>query len=52
MVLSSFMSGELLDNDALEKNMLILASVLFKNISHVENVLKRIMLVKDKSMQS
>lgn len=52
MVLSNFMSKELLDNVALEKNMLIFASFLFKNISHVENALKRMVLVKDKSMQS
>lgn len=46
------MSRELLDNVALKKNMLIFTSVLSKNISHVKNALKRIMLVDDKSMQS
>lgn len=52
MVLSNFMSRELLDNIALVKNMLIFNSVLFKNLSHAENALKRIMLLKDKSIQS
>lgn len=46
------MFWELLGNVALEKNMLIFTSVLFKNISHVKSALKKIMLVNDKSMQS
>lgn len=45
------MSRELLDNVALEKNKHIFVNVSFKNISSVENVLKRIVPVKDKSMQ-
>lgn len=44
------MSRELLDNVATEKNTHIFVNVLFKNISSVENALKRIMPVKDKSM--
>lgn len=44
------MSGELLDNVALEKNMHISVNVLFKNTSSVENALERIIPVKDKSM--
>lgn len=52
MVLSNVICRELLDNVAPEKNRLSFASVLVKNISHIENVLKRIMLAKHKSIQS
>lgn len=45
------MSREILDNVALEKKKHIFVNVSFKNIPSVENYLKRIVPVKDKSMQ-
>lgn len=58
VVLSKVMCRELLDNAALEKNTFILLVFYLrtylrtKNISHVENVLKRIVLVKGKGIQT
>ena len=50
--LSNIVSREFLDNVAAEKNTHMFVNMLFKNISSVENALKRIMPVRDESTES